>query len=480
MTRTQPLMDQRDLQIGICGTFDVENYGDLLFPLIAERELERRLGRVTLHRFSYRPKSPPDWPYVVRTLSDLPAAARDLDGMIIGGGDVIRFDKEIAPGYGPTTSGIHHPTGYWLAPMLIALQEGCPVVWNAPGVYGDVPAWAEPMLRLVIAESSYVAVRDRASQQALSRVAPDATISIVPDTAHGVATLVDLEHPAVEFSRLCTSLGLNAPYIVVQATTGLEAFVRLAQRHPDVLAGFQLVVLPIGPILGDDAAVFGDSLPGSISVAAWPAPWLLAELIARAAAVVGVSLHLAITALAFGVPLFRPATTHGKFAILSGLPGVMTFDDSAEIDPDRFTGGLVRPGPSPILEAARSQLSDHWDRIASTFTSRAAAARTGDGLGRFWESMPGMLETWATRAASALAERDGMVAERASMIADRDARVIEREQMIAERTATLEEHVMAVAKRDAMLDEFDLMVADRDARIAGIVRIIERERGAAR
>ena len=26
-------------EVGICGTFDVSNYGDLLFPLIAEAEL---------------------------------------------------------------------------------------------------------------------------------------------------------------------------------------------------------------------------------------------------------------------------------------------------------------------------------------------------------------------------------------------------------------------------------------------------------
>ena len=43
-------------EIGIVGTFDVQNFGDLLFPLIAERELESRLGPIKLHRFSYHAK----------------------------------------------------------------------------------------------------------------------------------------------------------------------------------------------------------------------------------------------------------------------------------------------------------------------------------------------------------------------------------------------------------------------------------------
>ncbi len=46
-------MKDREWQIGLFGTFDVQNYGDLLFPLIAEAELTLRLGTVKLHRFSY-------------------------------------------------------------------------------------------------------------------------------------------------------------------------------------------------------------------------------------------------------------------------------------------------------------------------------------------------------------------------------------------------------------------------------------------
>jgi lipopolysaccharide transport system ATP-binding protein len=51
-------MSVREWQIGLFGTFDVQNYGDLLFPLVAEAELSKRLGPVKLHRFSYHAKTP--------------------------------------------------------------------------------------------------------------------------------------------------------------------------------------------------------------------------------------------------------------------------------------------------------------------------------------------------------------------------------------------------------------------------------------
>ena len=121
-------MNGREWQIAIFGTFDVANYGDLLFPIIAEAELTRRLGAIKLHRFSYHAKSSLHWPYEVTSLTELPQMAEKLDAVLIGGGFIVRFDKVVAPDYGPPTADIHHPTGYWLTPALIALQHGIPLI----------------------------------------------------------------------------------------------------------------------------------------------------------------------------------------------------------------------------------------------------------------------------------------------------------------------------------------------------------------
>src|SRR6476661_1874407 len=136
-------MNEREWHIGVVGTFDLENYGDLLFPLIAEAELAARLGPVRLHPFSYHARTPPEWPYEVTSVAELAGGTVPLDGLLVGGGFLIRLDKTVAPGYGPPAPAIHHPTGYWLTPALIALQRGIPVAWNAPGMHcNEIPAWA--------------------------------------------------------------------------------------------------------------------------------------------------------------------------------------------------------------------------------------------------------------------------------------------------------------------------------------------------
>ena len=60
-----------DFDAGIVGTFDVENFGDLLFPLIAAAALRQRDPRIRVHAYSMHAKSTADWPYAVRSVADL-------------------------------------------------------------------------------------------------------------------------------------------------------------------------------------------------------------------------------------------------------------------------------------------------------------------------------------------------------------------------------------------------------------------------
>lgn len=279
-------MRDRNWQIGLFGTFDVENYGDLLFPLIAEAELGHRLGRVELHRFSYHARTTPDWPYAVTSVTELPRLAAQLDGVLIGGGFVIRYDKDVAPGYGPPTDAIHHPTGYWLTPALIALQNSIPLIWNSPGMHcNEIPRWSEELMKLAIGLSPYVAVRDKPSQNALARFAGKDQISVVPDTGFAISRLVT-GPSSLEYRRLCDELGLKEPYIIVQAALGLDAFWRLLNRRPKRLADYRVLSLPIGPVLGDNPGIPAGDFPGLVRVQSWPHPLVLAELVSHSDAVI--------------------------------------------------------------------------------------------------------------------------------------------------------------------------------------------------
>src|SRR5437762_2061392 len=77
------------IRIAIVGTFDVSNFGDLLFPLLAERELSKRLTNIELIPYSYREMSDASWPYRVRSLDGFAEEIMDFDLVLIGGGHLI-------------------------------------------------------------------------------------------------------------------------------------------------------------------------------------------------------------------------------------------------------------------------------------------------------------------------------------------------------------------------------------------------------
>jgi lipopolysaccharide transport system ATP-binding protein len=358
--------------------------------LIAEPELSKRFGAVTLHRFSYNAKTPPDWPFSVTSVSELPHMVRDLHGLLIGGGFLIRFDKDVAPGYGPPSPTIHHPTGYWLTPALLAHQHNVPVVWNAAGMHeNEIPKWADPLIRLALSQS-YVAVRDDRTRTALEPFS-DGPIDVVPDTAFGISRLLATT-PSTEFERVCEASQLTDRYIVVQSTLGAEPFVRFLMRHADRLRGFSFLTVPMGPVLGEQAAIVDATLPGSVRLTKWPSPLLLAELIARSEAVVGHSYHLCITALASGVPVFTwQDLSTGKYAALRHFETVFPLPSDAEPDLDWFLARVGRTTPCEAARATLAPLDKHWDRVATVV--RAGPTTAAHRMSRFWQSLPGLLES---------------------------------------------------------------------------------------
>ncbi len=398
-------METREWQVGIVGTLDVENYGDLLFPLIAEAELAQRLGRLKLHCFSYGEKTAGEWPFSVTSVTELPRLAAGLDGLLIGGGFLVRFDKEVAPGYGPPIPAIHHPTGYWLSPALLALQHGVPVAWNTPGVsYTDLPEWSQPLMSLAFSESAYVAVRDEPSRAALARFVPPERIAVVPDTAFGIARLL-ADLPAAEFNRLREALGLCGPYLILQGVRGMESCCRFLARHRDRLVGYRFLALPFGPVNGDRTDFLDAELPGLVKLPAWPRPQVFAELIRQSAGVIGPSFHMAITALTAGVPIFTPANLSlGKFPGLAEFAGIYPLPVEEEAEPSGFLSRLGKAPVEPQVEVALSRLGEHWDHIAAAIRDGGTErSRTAEAVGRFWQSLPGVLEEAAVRRDAAVA-----------------------------------------------------------------------------
>jgi len=408
-------MAERTWEIGISGTFDEANYGDLLFPPIAEAELAERLGPLHLHRFSYRAKAPPGWPFRVDSLTALPELMRALDGMLIGGGFLIRFDKDVAPGYGPPSAAIHHPTGYWLGPALMALQNNVPVAWNSPGTDGkSIPAWAAPLMEMALTYSRYVSARDASSQAELERLTTR-PVSLVPDTAFGIGRLLNLESaPSAGFSQFCEATGLDGPYVVVQPKRSMEPFAGFITRHQRQLRHLRFLILPIAPVHGDRHEIIDAALPGVVRPAFWPDPRVTAELIGRAEAVVGYSYHLSVTALASGVPVFaRHGLPECKYSVLREFDTFFELPPLFDPDVDWFLARLGRGRPSAAARARQAALCNHWNRIADEF--RNGGPPTAPQMNRIWLMLPGLYEEQAAAQSQAAETRRQLSEKKTSL-----------------------------------------------------------------
>jgi lipopolysaccharide transport system ATP-binding protein len=385
-------MNGSGYQVAMFGTFDVENFGDILFPIAAKWALQKRLGSADIHMFSYREKSTDEWPFPVLSISDFPALAADYDGVIVGGGHLVRFDKKVAPGYGPSVPWVHHPTGFWLSPGLVAMQHGVPVVWNAPGCLGNIPPWAEALVRTTLENCAYISVRDQYSKQLLTAVSEKTPILTVPDTIFGITEVIDENIPSDEFEELRREWNINKPYVVIQAnTTGLDYFLGLLKSHPDQFSNYSLLVLPIGPALGDNANLAEFDLPGLIKLPFLANPLMTAELICHAEGVVGSSMHLSITALSFGVPVFSSANLwEGKHAVLQEFEGIFPLPIEGAIYPPWMVSRLGKRAPGQSVIRAREQVAAHWDAIAAVLGTRRDS--TVVAMNQLWFGLPGILE----------------------------------------------------------------------------------------
>ncbi len=357
-----------ELQVGIVGTFDVENYGDLLFPLIAQMQLEKRNENIKILSFSPNAvsKNQP-WPMDVYPIEAIANILPSLSALLIGGGQLVRFDK----GYPiPVSSNVNLPVDYWLSPAALGALLGKPVIWNAIGAWtgSPVPAWYFEVLKATITASALVAVRDEASYEHLSKVYPLAEMQNVPDTAFSLARLWPNKEFSAQYSAWSEELNIEGPYIVVQADHSiaeqLSAIIKLVQDL-DVKT---VVLLPICRCHGDCSADFPSLSFDNVAKSLWLSPSLTCEVISHASLLVASSLHACITSISYGIPCVRTESFNSydrKFEILDGFENVCRLDEI-----DRIRSLFVR---GKVIDSKAIQYADfldkYWNEVARIITT---------------------------------------------------------------------------------------------------------------
>jgi hypothetical protein len=350
-----------DVFVGISGTFDVENYGDLLFPLIAAAALTRRDQRMRVVPYSVTGKAEPAWPYQVRPVDELIASVTTLSAMLIGGGQLVRFDSRYPI---PVPPNVALPIAYWLVPAALAALTGKPVIWNAVGAWTGSPRapWQDELVRQVFAASYFIGVRDILTRDHLARLAPGAAIEFLPDTAFGLARLWPLEAAeSVDFKKWRTSLRLDGKYVVIQASAAVGVHRATIESLVASMDAIATVILPVSWCHGDRAEKFPKSKRRVLLSREWLPPALIREIIARSEFVFASSLHACITALSYGVPAARaPTFSDRKYELLDEFDGIVRIDQADALRRLIRRGRQVEPR---VIEYA-DRLDRYWDDVA--------------------------------------------------------------------------------------------------------------------
>ena len=288
------------------GSYDVDNFGDLLFPFLVEHFLGHRYREV-VHVSPTGTRSV--WPDAKHSCAIVDVVERTTAAeLIIGGGNLISYTASSSINYveNPEFARIVHPSFAWVPYVLLA-KHGIPYAYNRVGVAKPIPAEKRTLVKQVIEPASFLSCRDAPSAGHLREAGVNSTLFVSPDSAIDIARVF---RPA-ELSRHYQNEAREKYGIPIGVTT---AVVHVKERYLkgqfDALTSIiellarnavHAVLIPLGICHGDDSLLLDRRLQTS-SATCISNPELLVDVLSLLAAsnfYIGSSLHGAVTSLAY-------------------------------------------------------------------------------------------------------------------------------------------------------------------------------------
>ena len=391
-------------QVALFGTFDTDNFGDCLFPLIVEQQLSRRIKDVELLLFSPTRRTAKTANYGrVHTLDELGQVFDTmLPAFVIGGGALLSTEHVLFA-YPEVRLVYPYSLKCWLLPAMAASSWKCPLILNGVGL-GPFESSYGVLASKYLRQADVCGVRDALTQGFLGSLGVQS--EIVPDSGILTPELESRSARNSRYQRLKTEFDLPERYIAVQASlflgSRLDAFagaVAEAARQ----AGLPVVLIPICHHLNDLVAsrimrrIFNAKAASCRPAADRKAVKTAAgrqeaasetvlirrilntletsAVLSQAALYVGTSLHGALVTLSFEKPIvsFSPRSMKKNRAVLAVLGAEDCVLNEVSELPRRIGETLRGPQAQCAagLEDARNRLTAFFDRAAQVIWSRS-------------------------------------------------------------------------------------------------------------
>lgn len=365
-------------KIAICGAFDMRNFGDLLFPVLAQE----RLGPLGYEVNTFAPtNSDPGLGLAApRRINDLFDCAADYAGILIGGGYIIHSQpvSKIVhlTGVSQEQAQINELADCWIGASLAGATHSRPVAWNAPGVPFPMTRGQRDLVVPVLKMADYLSVRDQSSRELLG-VTDLETANVVPDPIAEISRIWPKEELTARAERFIADNGIEQPILALhvrdRSLLGLGAE-KLGKMISDLsrTLGLTPVLLALGQAHQDEKTARNVAEHISVPHAIQDDPASLkdvAAVLAHSRLYAGASLHGYIAATSYAVPgvlIGRPA--YSKFA------GYVAHTGWSDDLCDDWQTALQRAGmrfAEPQHRALPQHVFDavdrHWTAIAAVF-----------------------------------------------------------------------------------------------------------------
>ncbi|MDQ3107278.1 MAG: polysaccharide pyruvyl transferase family protein, partial [Actinomycetota bacterium] len=378
--------------VAIWGTFDVDNYGDHLFPLVARLELSARIPDVVVDAYSpFGSEHPtrldgavPTRSLGVRTDARMDEFADAYDAVLVGGGELLHLDDVLLRHFyavEPAALDAVRPSGWFVEGLGAQREATCPVLWHGLGVPYDFDAGRAERVRAALAHRSWSSVRDQSSAERLRRAGVALAPHVVPDSALLVDRLVEAPERAQRVAAMQARGALPVgPAMVLQ---GCDLLVPWAPAIAAALAP-RLAEGDVSPVLLEtgrcrDDGAFADALSDALGGRVYRVPPSasmedIVSVLASARSVVASSLHAAITAVAFRRPFV--VLNLGAESKLDGFGDQCGFRDRVLHDVGDLAAAVATVGDRPPADEQvrrlQTEVDRHFDDVAAIVTESRA------------------------------------------------------------------------------------------------------------
>ena len=352
------------------GTFDVENYGDLLYPLVFRHLVQRWDASLRVCQYSLLPGDAPQEAgfetYPMRRLFE--AQRAEPLRLVVGGGDILRTDwKMVAAPYSrvhrrylsklKSSLGAAGTLRYLLlkhlpgavgdrffadrfrkrrmnypatGPFLMDpadLPSGGVVAYLSCGVPHNFAPADRDKVRHIFDQAQFIYLRDEQSAEKLRRCGVHRQIHVAPDLIVTLSEQFEHAAEAGKGRKILSKLGVDGerPVLCFQSKpySGFRAE-EIGERlnRYRLKTGSEIVLLPLGYCHDDHRFLqrLAKRSGGAFKYANVYSVFDIISVIAASDLFVGTSLHGNITAFSFGIPhLFGPLPVDKAEGFLSAV-----------------------------------------------------------------------------------------------------------------------------------------------------------------